>query len=257
MKSELKPTLFVIFATQRTGSNWLMSMLDHHPSIAAYDELLEGTGSDWGRQDVEFFEPYYARHRKHNYPFSRARWLFRYLNESYSPQRGTGAIGMKLMYNQLWRNPLVLIYMVRHRVRVIHLVRKNRLDILLSKETAEARQRYHAWQDEAVETSTVTLDPDNVISRLTILDLGVRIARCMLMLLPIRHCDVSYEQLMVDPSLVSDILAFLKVRNQPESFTLTSSFRKLNTHSKTDIIENYVEIERALKGTRFERFLTE
>lgn len=257
MSSRLKPTLFVIFATQRTGSNWLMSMLDNHPSIASYNELLEDTGSDWGRQDVEFFEPYYARHCKHNYPFSRARWLFRYLNELYSPQRGTEAIGMKLMYTQLWHNPSVLIYMVRHRVRVIHLVRTNHLDILLSQETAEARQQYHAGQDEAVETPTLTLDPDKVISRLTILELGVRIARCILMLLPIKHCEVSYEQLMANPDLVSDILAFLKVRTQPESSTLVSSFRKLNTHSKPDLIENYAEIERALKGTRFERFLTE
>jgi hypothetical protein len=232
-------------------------MLDNHPSIASYAEMLEGTGSDWDRQDVEFFEPYYARHCKHHYPFSRARWLLRYLNGPYSPQRGTEAIGIKLMYNQLWHNPAVLIYMVRHRVRVIHLVRANRLDILLSKETAEARQQYHAWQDEAVETPTVTLDPDNVISRLRILELGVRIARCILTLLPIKHCEVSYEQLMANPDLVSDILAFLKVRTQLASPTLVSGFRKLNTQSKPDLIENYAEIERALKGTRFEHFLTE
>ena len=54
MNNTTKPTPFMIFATQRTGSNWLMGMLDNHQAIASYDELLDGYGSDWGRQDLEF-----------------------------------------------------------------------------------------------------------------------------------------------------------------------------------------------------------
>src|SRR6185312_2483293 len=95
------PTPFMIFATQRTGSNWLMGMLDNHPAIASYDELLDGDGSDWGRQDLEFFKPYCAHNRKRDRRVGRARWLFRYLNKLYSPRPGISAVGMKLMYNQL------------------------------------------------------------------------------------------------------------------------------------------------------------
>lgn len=257
MRDESNPIPFVIFATQRTGSNWLMSMLDSHPAIASYDELLGGTGSDWGRPDVEFFEPYFERHSKRRDILARARWLFRYLNELYSPRRGTEATGMKLMYNQLWHNPSVLIYMIRHRVRVVHLVRMNRLDILISEETAEARQRYHAWKDDVVETPAVTLDPQRVISWLKTLELRVRIARSILTLLPIKYIEVSYEKLMAEPSLVYDILAFLEVDMQPGSPGLVSGFRKLNTYKRPDLIENYAEVESALRGTRFEHFLGE
>lgn len=257
MSNETKFTPFMIFATQRTGSNWLMSMLDHHPAIASYDELLDGDGSDWGRQDLEFFKPYCAHHRRRDYRLGRARWLFRYLNVLYSPRPGMEAVGMKLMYNQLWHNASILAYIVRHRVRIVHLVRMNRLDILLSEETAEARQRYHAWQDDVVETPTVNLDPKRVISWLRILEFRVTIARCILALLPIRHFDVSYEQLRANPDLLTDILNFLEVPLQTGSPTLASSFKKLNTHRKCDLIENYAEVERALKDTRFERFLAE
>ncbi len=257
MNNNAQPIPFMIFATQRTGSNWLMGMLDNHPAIASYDELLDGDGSDWGRQDLEFFKPYCARHRKRDRRIGRARWLFRYLNKLYSPQPDIEAVGMKLMYNQLWHNASILIYMMRHRVRVVHLVRMNRFDILLSEETAEARQRYHAWQGDAVETPTVTLDPQKVISWLRILEYRVRIARCILKLLPIRHIEVSYEQLTAEPSLVYEVLSFIGVEAQAESPSLTSGFRKLNTDKRHDIIENYAEIERALRGTRFEHFLTE
>ena len=164
---------------------------------------------------------------------------------------------MKLMYNQLWHNAAILIYIIWHRVRVVHLVRINRFDILLSEETAEARQRYHAWQGDVVDTPTVTLDPQKVISWLRILEYRVRIARFILLLLPINYVEVSYEQLRAEPSLIYEILSFIGVETQAGSPSLTSGFRKLNTDKRSAIIENYAEIERALKGTRFEHFLTE
>jgi LPS sulfotransferase NodH len=164
---------------------------------------------------------------------------------------------MKLMYDQLWHNPSVLIHMMRHRVRVVHLVRVNLLDILLSEETAVARQRPHAWEGDVVETPAVTLDPKKAASWLKTLERRVKIARCMLTLLPIKHFEVSYEHLMANPSLVDDIVTFLDVSMPPNSPTLVSRFKKLNTCTKPDLIANYAEIARALRGTRFERFLDE
>ncbi len=252
-----RPTAFMIFATQRTGSNWLMGTLDNHPSIASYDELLDGDGSDWGRQDLEFFKPYCAHHRGRDLRLGRARWLFRYLNKLYSPRAGIEAVGMKLMYNQLWHNASILIYIIWHRVRIVHLVRANRFDILLSEETAEARQRYHAWQGDDVETPAVTLDPKKVVSWLRTLEFRVWVARTIVSLLPIKHIEVSYEELTADPTLIYGVLSFLGFEDQPDPSSLTSAFRKLNTNRRSELVENYDEIERALKGTRFERFLLE
>lgn len=258
MSGEAKSASFVIFATQRTGSSWLMDMLDAHPAIASYDELLlagaSGSGY-WGRTDLEFFEPYYIRKRKHDNFFARALWSFRYLNALYSPRQGTEAIGMKLMYEQLWKNPCVWLYMMRHRVRVVHIIRINLLDIILSLETVKARKTPHALASHAVETPAVTLDPSTLVSTLKTFEFRVRVARWLLTLLPIEHLDIAYEQLMADPSILDDAFRFLGVDIPPESPTHASRFKKLNTASKSDLIENYVEIEQVLKGTRFERFL--
>jgi LPS sulfotransferase NodH len=253
---KVKSTSFVIFATQRTGSNWLMGMLDAHPAVACYDELLlAGDGSDWGRTDLEFFEPYYRRHRGRNNPFARAFWSFRYLNTLYRPREGAEAIGMKLMYEQLWKNPCVWLYMVRHRVRVVHLVRRNLLDVVVSKETADARQRYHAWQGDAVETPAVTLDPKMAIATLKTLDFRVKVARWLVTVLPVRHYELSYEQLVADPTIAYDVFNFLEINTRSDPPALVSKFKKLNTLKKPDLIANYAEVVHVLKGTRFEPFV--
>jgi LPS sulfotransferase NodH len=251
-------TSFMIFANQRTGSTWLMDMLDMHPAVASYDELLRAGASGrgkWGRTDQQFFEPYYTGHHRNSKYTPRALWLYRYLDQFYSPRRGTEAIGMKLMYDQLRDNPWTLTYMVRHRIRVVHLVRTNLLDVIISAEAAEARQQYHAWQSDPVEVPVLTLNPATVTSRLAALERVDKVARSMLTVLRIKHIEISYEQLMADSFHVSDVLTFLDVNTQPGSKSLDSRFKKLNTARKRDMIDNYAEVMSALEGTRFERFL--
>jgi LPS sulfotransferase NodH len=253
-----RPVPFVILATQRTGSNWLMSMLDAHPAVAAYDEMLlagAADGSMWGRDDLERFETYYVRLRKRDGRLARTVWSVRYLNRLYAGRPDTESVGMKLMYDQLWRNPWMWLYMIGHRFRVVHLVRANLLDVTLSVETMKARSQPHAWQGQVVEKTAVTLDPRTIVPTLRKLEFRVQTAKRLLALLPLNHLEVSYEQMMVNPILLGDIFAFLGVPAQPDTSAPISKFKKLNAASKADLIENYAEIERALRGTHFERFL--
>jgi LPS sulfotransferase NodH len=258
MPHHTQPIPFIIFATQRTGSNWLMGMLDSHPAIAAYDELLLAgvTGSGyWGRTDVEFFESYLTRRNRGTNRLARARWSFRYLDELYAPREGVHAIGMKLMYDQLWRNPWVWAYLLSHRVRVIHLVRRNLLDIVLSAETVKARKQPHAWQGHAVDQAAVSLDPDALLSDLKMLEFRVKTARRLLAALPVAHIEVSYEQLTADPLLLRGVFEFLDADFPSDIVTGPSKFKKLNTSSRAELIANYAEVQKALSATRFSHCL--
>jgi LPS sulfotransferase NodH len=260
MQASDRATPFVIFATQRTGSNWLMGMLDAHPAIAAYDELLlAGTSGSgyWGRTDFELFEPYFVRNRRRDSRAQRAIWSLRYLNQFYSRQVGAAAIGMKLMYDQLWKSPWVWLYMLRNRVHVVHLVRANLFDIVLSVETVKARNRPHAWKDHVVEDAAVRLDPEMLVPTLRTLEFRVRVARLLLSVLPVRSLEVSYEQLTADPSLIDRVLTFLGVTPAPDVPELVSRFKKLNTSGREALIENYPDVERALEGTRYASFLSD
>ena len=99
------------------------------------------------------------------------------------------------MYDQLWKNPWVWAYMIRRRVRIIHLVRGNLLDIVLSLEALKARKRPHAHQGEAVEAPTITLQPAITLATLKTLEFRIQMARRLLAFLPVSYIEVSYEQI--------------------------------------------------------------
>lgn len=248
------PVPFVIFATQRTGSNWVMGTLDCHPAVAAYDELFlareEGSGY-WGRTDREYFAPYLARKGKRQSKASRAYWSFKYLDDLYGYRPETSAVGFKLMYGQLWKNPWLWAYLIARRVRVIHLVRDNLLDVVVSKETAEARKSYHAFHGQAVTTPPVTLDPVTLLATLEQLSFRVRTARRLLAALPVSTREVCYERLVGSPELFDELFRFIGVAPARQE----GRFQKLNTSAKRELISNYQEIESALQSTPFAGFL--
>ena len=229
-------------------------MLDSHPAISSYEELFLPADEDrrsWGPADQEFFDHYYRRHAKHQFPLTRSYWALKYLDDLYAPRPATDAVGMKLMYSQLKERPWLLAYMVLRRVRVVHLVRTNLLDVILSGETAKARNQYHALASDKVAPSAVSLPVEQLLSDLESLQQSVDRIRRLLRLLPVPSVEVSYEELTRDEAAFRPVFSLLGV--EPRS--LSSRFVKLNRAPKTELIANYAEVERMLRGTRFECLL--
>jgi hypothetical protein len=250
------PTRFVIVATQRTGSTWLADTLGFHPAIASYEALLmpaESHSQTWGRTDREFFYAYYAQRAGHGWPLARTFWCLRYLEELYSPRPETDAVGMKVMYSQLKTYPWLLGYLALRRVRVIHLVRTNLLDVVVSDATAQARRQYHALASDFVDRTPVDLEPQPLVSRLERLQQQVNIVRLLLRLLPTPTIEITYEELTHGNGALDHVVRFLGVEPRP----LTSRLTKLNRDTKQALIANYADVECALRGTRFERFLAD
>ncbi|HEY0417273.1 MAG TPA: hypothetical protein VGC78_12895 [Gaiellaceae bacterium] len=235
---------FVVFATQRTGSSWVASMLGSHPAVETYGELFQR-----GAKRDTAFDPYFLAHggRRNR----RRRLTFRFLDALYAAQPGIDAIGFKLMYQDVKENPAILAYLARRKVRVVHLVRANLLDVVVSNETARARGRYHA--EGAVEQVAVAVDAESLVRRLRSLERKVKVARTAVAAAFVPHVEVSYESLLAEPRRFADLLRFLDVCD-PDT-PLTSQLRKLNSLRKEDTISNFAEVERALSGTRFAAFI--
>jgi hypothetical protein len=228
-------------------------MLDSHPTISSYEELFlpaEAHQRTWGRADQEFFHEYYARHGRRR-PLATTFWALRYLEKVYAPRPAAEAVGMKLMYSQLREYPWLLAYVVFRRVRVLHLVRTDLLDVVLSQETAKARSQYHALGSDQIDQRAVHLRTGELIPALEGLQRSVDRVRLLLRLLPAASIEISYEELTRGEAAFDPVLRFLGVAPRP----LTSRFAKLNRGPKQALIANYDEVERALRGTRFERFL--
>lgn len=251
MESLLTHTKFAVLTTNRSGSTWLMSTLNSDPRVTAQGELfLPRSRSPEKRWDSDFACPRFIEWRVDSFrprPFS----VFAYLDSLYRP---SGASGFKLMYAQMLQFPELLVYFVRHRVRIVHLVRRNHLDVLLSYAVKARLGRAHLLEGQnAPPDMTVELDPAHLLEQLAWLQRKQNIARWVLSMSRLPYMEVAYEDLLRDPAHFSPIWQFLSL--EPQSHAPESSLVKIRRGSHREVIRNYNEVRRVLSGSRFARLI--
>lgn len=226
-------------------------MLTSHPRVVAYSELFMhgGVGTPrWGKEkDLPYWQTYIADKRGGR--LTRPYWLWRYLGQALDERPGADAIGFKLMYSQLTSiaKPLMPALWLK-RVRIIHLIRRNALDVVLSKEAGEARRGVlHAHAGEEVESVRVRLSTDDLMKRLTAHERAIAGARVRFKKVGLPYREVVYEDLVTDEAEFASLFEFLGVEPAPVS----SSLQKVNPTEHEDLIENYGEVRDALEGTKF------
>jgi LPS sulfotransferase NodH len=246
-------TRFVLLSAQRSGSTWVIDMLNSHPRVVAYSELFLRGGEDrpkWaGEKDLLHWHAFLAEHGPPRTRVARTYWLWRYLNRVYAPRPGVDAAGFKLPYiHQSVSRPLVPALVLR-RVRIIHLIRRNVLDIMLSKEAAAARGALHAHSADAVATVRVRLPTENLLERITSHDRQVEQVRARFARLRLPCREVFYEELVRDEAEFGSLFDFLGAEAPADG--LSSALQKLNPTSHAGLIENYDEVRAALEGTKY------
>ena len=237
----------MVFTTQRSGSTWLMSVLNNLDGVTTQGELFRPRPrSSERRWDSDFSRPRYVESREsvgRLRPFS----VFRYLDAFYGTPE---SVAFKLMYSQLRAYPEILVYLMRRRIPVVHLVRSNHLDVLISFAVKRAIQQAHILsEDERPKDIQVEIPPDSLLYNLKKLQFKHDAARKLLRLARVRHLEVTYEELVADPSCFEEVLAFLDARVSGE--LLRSNILKSRVGSQRDVIRNYDEIQRVLEGSRF------
>jgi hypothetical protein len=235
-----------------------MERLAAHPDVGGYGEVLlhevEGW-SNWppGAKDRPFYTTY-MKDRGISTRLQRHTHLWRYLDYIYEPRRQFRAIGFKLMYDQVARYPEVLAYIARRRIRVLHLIRTNLIDLFLSREALSVRRFAHARSEAERETVHVHVDTSTLLAKLARLERERRVARLVLAALPIEVCELQYEALLSDDAPLYAALAFLGVTHT-SGVRLPGIMLKLARSSHCDGISNVSEVRHRLEGTRFSRFL--
>jgi LPS sulfotransferase NodH len=244
-------TNFVVLSTQRSGSTWVVDMLTSHPRVVAYSELFMHGGEGkpkWGAEnDLPYWQTY-IQDKGGRRP-ARPYWLWHYLGEAFRERPGIDAVGFKLMYSQLTRisRPLMPALWLK-RVRIIHLIRRNALDVVLSKEAGAARGgRLHARDGNHVERVRLRLDIDDLLRRMTLHERAIAGARVRFKRVGLPYREVVYEDLAEDENAFASLFDFLGVEPAPVS----SSLQKLNPTAHEELIENYGEVREALEGTEF------
>lgn len=248
---------FCILTTQRSGSTWLVSLLDSHPQIKAFSELFIGEAfahqSDeylpWSDQYLSSFYKF-----EKQYPGLRIFQVCQYI-DTLSHYPGTHqAIGFKLMYSQLAKRPEILLKLILARYKIINLVRENPLDIIISKANLQQSGSPHFKEEQALKA--IELKPALLLKELKKQDGKTQLMRAMLNLLPLQVLNITYESLCDNQQIVIDsVLNLLEVEDK--AIDLNSNLKKISKGKYSQKIANFEEVKAALSHTKFQRFLRE
>lgn len=241
-------TKFVVLTTNRSGSVWVMSTLNSIQNVTAQGELfLPRKRVTEKRWDSDFACPRYIETKSNGLnirPFS----IFSYLDNLYGTP---GSVGFKLMYAQLGRYPEILAYLIRRRIRVVHLVRRNHLDVVLSYALKTKLGQAHLLSGQtAPEDLCVELDDDHLVGQLNWLQKKHFMARKLLKWSRLPHMEVAYEDLLRDQDhyfrLICGFLSIGLDADIPESKLV-----KIRRGGHRKVITNYDAVQEVLANSKF------
>lgn len=247
-----KKPKFCIITTQRSGSTWLTQLLNSHPQIKvlAGDPLWNHSGHFDG--DL----PRYHDYRKMT-NVSRPWVLFDYLNtldlKTYE-DKPHDILGYKLMYNHIKHNPEVLVKLIADKYRIIHLARRNVLDVAISNAVGNQHGVYHVTKSDNKKKAAY-LDPERLLSILDLYERTYQGAKLFLQIAPMPVLEVKYESLAANKNeVLRKIAEFLQVDS---SVSFESGLKKANVGSYQDKIENYDRVKEILENSKYAKLLTE
>ncbi|HZD52497.1 MAG TPA: hypothetical protein VE175_05580 [Woeseiaceae bacterium] len=237
---------FIVLSTQRSGSSYVCSLLDQHPAITCLEELFMPKN----RNEITYRSYRSASlRRRMRHLLRRRQSIGIYLSGIYGEHSGIGARGFKLMYGQARRYPEVVEWCNAADVRVVHLIRRNALKTVVSRQVALMRGVY--LSTGPVQPVSVTLDTRRLVPELERAGHLVEENRALFSSLP--YVELSYEDFLVgQDEQVRRILSFLDCE---ENVQLSSELVKTSPDSLDKLIDNYEDVCRSLAGTPFEEYL--
>jgi hypothetical protein len=221
---------FVIACLGRTGSTHLVSLLNSHPDIRCFGELF--THHEGTLDEAFVTSPI-------DDPVEYVAQLTAPLTER--------AIGFKLPLNSIRAHPEALRVLEGDRMRIVRLRRLNLLALLASRRLLASTKVPQSTHGDYGDT-TVVIEPKQALAvfRLTdeheqYLD-GLADGSAVF--------QITYEDLSAGRGL-DELQSFLGVDPVP----LESVFKRVRSRPLAETIENWDEVEAALRGTPYERFL--
>lgn len=240
------PRKFIILTQPRTGSTFACHLLESHPHAYCYQELFSHVEGH-----SERFNTFLGNLRKEQVGFTSEdlpALVTAYLSAIHSLP-GFRAIGFKLLLDQLVKYPSLADWIDAENVHIIHLIRDNPLEILLSKTRARQTNEWHSSKDVA-QCSSVLPSGQPLLNELEAIvqtDLDIQhFVRGR------RHTTIHYDDLVESPkdALLPSLLA---LGLGPAG--LSSPTKKLNRLPLREAIENFEEVAETLTGTTFEALL--
>jgi LPS sulfotransferase NodH len=215
---------FLIYSQPRTGSSWLVDLLNNHPEIECDGELFNS-----------------------DCPRSRRVWSRRLLQSRpipYLQLRATlckaPAYGFKVLHYQACQQKGLLTRLNRRGWQIIHLSRVHLWNQAVSDQLAIQTKRYHRTQNDPLQTDRVRIEPAAILNKIDSLKRQSHDETRALEGIP--HLRIEYERDLVDDSVrdltLSRIHVMLGVSIKPGSSVLLPTYDR----PMGQVVANYQEI---------------
>ena len=238
-----------MITNQRSGSTWMTRLLDNHPQI----RMLKGDPLYVHSGYYDDNLPRYCDYKKEHNAF-RPWALFNYLAlfENYESEFHD-ILGYKVMYNHIKHNPEFLLKLLTDNYRVIHLARRNHLDLMISRAVGKQYDVFHI-KKSSKEKRPVSLDTSSLIQSFDFQERAYQYAKLFLKLAPIKSLEVHYESLLTDKeNILRSIGNFLGVDSNPSLFQ--SELKKVNAGPYEEKIINYEQVAETIENSKYAHLL--
>jgi riboflavin biosynthesis pyrimidine reductase/LPS sulfotransferase NodH len=236
------PRRFVIFATPRSGSNMLCTMLNSHPDILCHHEVFNPEAVHYALDHRNGEINLGSIADRENNPESFIDSLWRHHCKK-------SAVGFKLNRGQ---NDVAFRHVLEDQeVRKILLTRRNRVQAYVSELIAQQTGGWESYAFSGFQSSgrPVTVDVARLLEHAANNQRYMSGIQAKLYSTGQRFLQTAYEDLGCADEQ-RRILEFLNLA--PTTPQLRPATRKLNSANLRELVSNFDELEQALRGTEFE-----
>jgi len=253
---------FILMAVQRSGTNFLKSIINKHPDIHCYNEMF----LDFQYQKEDYFYYYWLNLLKTKPEFIQFRKSKELINNYFqflSNKNPKKQIGVDIKYDNYDTIHQLNSYIKSYKIPIIHLIRKNVLKTFISGYLLNIRNNTVPKENyknciSFVENRKVKILPN----RFLIKELEQRLLTIELYRKKFHRnaiLEIFYEDFFpkgtqlsntINQNIIDKITNFLKIKPISNAL-LKTGMKKKNAAQLSEIIINYNDIEKFLNGTKF------
>ncbi len=215
---------FVIYSQPRTGSTWLVDLLDNHPEIACDGELLS---AGW-----KHLRRVWSRRLLRSYPIPYVQLR--------AAMCKAPAYGFKVLHYQTYKQKGLLTSFRRRGWQIIHLRRAHLWNQAVSDQLAIQTKRYHRAHNDPVHTDQIRIEPAAILHKIDSLKRQSHDETRALEGIP--HLRIEYERDLVDDSVRDLTLSRIHVMLGVSAMPGSSVFLPTYDRPMHQVVANYEEI---------------
>jgi len=224
-------TQFVAVSRGRTGSTLLRNLLRHHGSVKMYGEVF-GTPPPFITTD------HFICHDYDNPEDYLKEFVFSKKN-----LRKNRAVGFTFHYGHKFRFPNFADWIKGSKVKIIHLIRRNFLDVILSNKLA--KEHGSAWSN-VIFTKPVSIDHYYLYTAMKTYEQEIQEYE---KILPKTRYLVYYSDLLTRDKQI-ELLKYLGLPTKRMFATIVKQRQK----SQSEMLTNYWQLKKKFEGTKYYQF---